>query len=161
MKKVLKKLTARLSDQRGFTLIEIMIVITILGILAVVITPMLMDLPQKARISKAKQDIAALSLSLNRYSLDNGSYPTTDQGLQALIEKPQSDPAPMNYNENGYLEKKQLPKDPWGRDYIYKSPADNGDPFEITSLGPDGKEGGKGVISSAVTESESKEKEGK
>ena len=79
MKKVLKKLTARLSDQRGFTLIEIMIVITILGILAVVITPMLMDLPQKARISKAKQDIAALSLSLNRYSLDNGSYPTTDQ----------------------------------------------------------------------------------
>jgi general secretion pathway protein G len=161
MKKAFRKLASRFSDQRGFTLIEIMIVITIIGILAVVIAPMMMDLPQKARISKAKQDIAALSLSLNRYNLDNGSYPTTDQGLQALIEKPQTDPAPLNYNESGYLEKKALPKDPWGHDYIYKSPADNGDSFEISSLGPEGKEGGKGVISSSAVEGTGNKNEGK
>ena len=144
MKKFVRSLISRLSDERGFTLIELMIVISIIGILAIVVVPRFMDLPQKARVQRANNDIAAIGMALNRYSLDNGSYPSTEQGLQALIEKPTSDPQPSNYNEGGYLEKKSLPKDPWGREYSYKSPADNGADYEIISLGADGKEGGDG-----------------
>ena len=158
MKRLLKKIAQRFQDKKGFTLIELMIVITILGILAVVVVPKFMDLPQKARIQRAKTDIASLGLALNRYNLDNGVYPSTEQGLTALIEKPQSDPAPSNYNDSGYLEKKSLPKDPWGHDFVYKSPAGNGDPFEIISLGPDGKEGGNDDISSTNLDSQSGDK---
>jgi general secretion pathway protein G len=146
MKTAVKKFLNRFTSEEGFTLIELMIVIAIIGILAIAVVPKFMDLPQKARIQRAKQDIAAISMALNRYNLDNGGYPTTEQGLSALIEKPTSDPAPTNYNESGYLEKKTLPKDPWNHPYVYKSPADNGEAFEVTSLGPDGKEGGPGII---------------
>ncbi|MBP7605377.1 MAG: type II secretion system major pseudopilin GspG [Spirochaetes bacterium] len=129
----------------GFTLIELMIVIAIIGILSIIVVPRFMDIPQKARVEAAKQQIAAFGLALDRYNLDNGTYPTTEQGLAALIERPNSEPAPMNYNEGGYLKKKELPKDPWGRDYIYRSPGDHGNDYEIMSLGADGRDGGEGV----------------
>ena len=144
MKKIIRSLIKRYSDESGFTLIELMIVISIIGILAIVVVPRFMDLPQKARVQRANTDIAAIGMALNRYSLDNGCYPSTEQGLQALIEKPTSDPQPNNYNEGGYLEKKTLPKDPWNHPYSYKSPADNGADYEIICLGADGKEGGDG-----------------
>jgi general secretion pathway protein G len=136
---------ARIKGNGGFTLIELMIVIAIIGILSIIVVPRFMDIPQKARVEAAKQQIAAFGLALDRYNLDNGVYPTTEQGLAALIEKPNSEPAPMNYNEGGYLKKKELPKDPWGRDYIYRSPGDQGNDYEIMSLGADGRDGGEGV----------------
>jgi general secretion pathway protein G len=136
---------ARMKGNGGFTLIELMIVIAIIGILSIIVVPRFMDIPQKARVEAAKQQIAAFGLALDRYNLDNGVYPTTEQGLAALIEKPNSEPAPMNYNEGGYLKKKELPKDPWGRDYIYRSPGDQGNDYEIMSLGADGRDGGEGV----------------
>ncbi len=136
---------ARMKGNGGFTLIELMIVIAIIGILSIIVVPRFMDIPQKARVEAAKQQIAAFGLALDRYNLDNGVYPTTEQGLAALIEKPNSEPAPMNYNEGGYPKKKELPKDPWGRDYIYRSPGDQGNDYEIMSLGADGRDGGEGV----------------
>ncbi|HEY1405740.1 MAG TPA: type II secretion system major pseudopilin GspG [Spirochaetota bacterium] len=132
------------TDRSGYNLIELMIVIMIIGILAILVVPRLMDLPTKARIQKAKSDIASISLALSRYNLDNGSYPSTEQGLLALVEKPSSDPVPQNYNEGGYLEKKTVPVDPWNHPYTYRSPGDNGADYEIVCLGADGKEGGEG-----------------
>ncbi|MCU0845530.1 MAG: type II secretion system major pseudopilin GspG [Spirochaetes bacterium] len=129
----------------GFTLIELMIVIAIIGILSIIVVPRFMDIPQKARVEAAKQQIAAFGLALDRYNLDSGVYPTTEQGLAALIARPNTEPSPMNYNEGGYLKKKELPKDPWGRDYIYRSPGDQGNDYEIMSLGADGRDGGEGV----------------
>ncbi len=135
----------RMKENGGFTLIELMIVIAIIGILSIIVVPRFMDIPQKARVEAAKQQIAAFGLALDRYNLDSGIYPTTEQGLAALIEKPNSEPAPMNYNEGGYLKKKDLPKDPWGHDYIYRSPGDHGNDYEIMTLGADGRDGGEGV----------------
>jgi len=153
MKKLLRTIAERtaaamsgIKGSDGFTLIELMIVIAIIGILSIIVVPRFMDIPQKARVEAAKQQIAAFGLALDRYNLDNGTYPTTEQGLAALIERPNSEPAPMNYNEGGYLKKKELPKDPWGRDYIYRSPGDHGNDYEIMSLGADGRDGGEGVI---------------
>lgn len=152
MKKILRAIAGRAAEAMsgikgngGFTLIELMIVIAIIGILSIIVVPRFMDIPQKARVEAAKQQIAAFGLALDRYNLDNGTYPTTEQGLTALIERPNSEPAPMNYNEGGYLKKKELPKDPWGRDYIYRSPGDHGNDYEIMSLGADGRDGGEGV----------------
>lgn len=152
MKKFLRAIAERTAaaisgvrESGGFTLIELMIVIAIIGILSIIVVPRFMDIPQKARVEAAKQQIAAFGLALDRYNLDNGTYPTTEQGLAALVERPNSEPAPMNYNEGGYLKKKELPKDPWGRDYIYRSPGVHGNDYEIMSLGADGREGGEGV----------------
>ncbi len=152
MKRILRAIARRaaaattgLRGNAGFTLIELMIVIAIIGILSIIVVPRFMDIPQKARVEATKQQIAAFGLALDRYNLDNGIYPTTEQGLAALIERPSSEPAPMNYNEGGYLKKKELPKDPWGRDYIYRSPGDHGNDYEIMSLGADGRDGGEGV----------------
>ena len=102
---------------RGFTLIEVMVVIVILGVLAALIVPKVMGRPDEARIVAAKQDIAAISQALKLYKLDNRRYPTTEQGLQALVEKPSAAPVPDNWKTGGYLEK--LPKDPWGNPYQY------------------------------------------
>ena len=135
---------AEMRSRAGFTLLEIMIVITIIAILGIIVTPMIMDLPQKARIQAAKQQIQNFGLALDRYSLDNGFYPTSEQGLQALVQKPTSDPMPMNYNEGGYIKTKEVPKDPWGRDYIYTCPGTHGNDYEIMSYGADGQEGGEG-----------------
>lgn len=126
--------------QAGFSLIEIMVVVVILGILASIVVPKLMSRPDEARVVKAKQDVLAIQNSLELYKLDNGFYPSTDQGLKALVEKPISNPIPTNWKN--YL--KSLPKDPWGRDYIYLYPGAHGE-FDVYSLGANGQEGGTGI----------------
>jgi len=131
--------------QKGFTLLELMIVIIILGILATFLVPKIMEKPDEARVAKAKNDIKALEMALKMYKLDNGIYPTTEQGLKALIEKPNIDPIPKHYKEGGYLDTNTVPKDPWGNPYIYRSPGEENRDYEIISLGADGKEGGTGV----------------
>lgn len=128
--------------QTGFTLIEIMVVIVIIGILASVVVPRVMDNPDKARAAKAKHDIQALESALDVYRLDNFAYPTTDQGLEALVTKPGGSPEPKNWKSGGYI--KKLRKDPWGNDYMYLSPGQNGE-IDIYSLGADGAPGGDGV----------------
>jgi general secretion pathway protein G len=130
-------------QQHGFTLIELMVVIVILGILAGVVVPRIMDNPDKARVAKAKHDITALESALDVYRLDNFVYPTTDQGLEALVKKPSGTPEPANWKEGGYI--KKLRKDPWGNDYMYLSPGEHGD-VDIYSLGADGAPGGEGVF---------------
>ena len=128
--------------QTGFTLIEIMVVVVILGILAAVVVPRIMDNPDKARVTKAQQDIRAMESALDLYRLDNFNYPTTDQGLEALVSKPGSSPEPPNWKSGGYL--KKLPTDPWGNPYVYLSPGQHGE-VDIYSLGKDGAPGGEGV----------------
>lgn len=119
----------------GFTLIEVMVVVVILGILAAVVVPKIMSRPEQARIVKVKQDILAIQSALDLYKLDNGFYPSTDQGLQALVNKPTSDPIPRNWKSDGYLQ--QLPSDPWGQAYQYMN--DN-DKLRIFSYGAKGKD---------------------
>lgn len=125
----------------GFTLIEIMVVIVILGILAALVVPKVMSRPDEARIVAAKQDIAALMQALKLYRLDNRTYPSTDQGLPALVQKPASAPIPPNWKAGGYLER--LPKDPWGQDYQYLKPGARGE-IDVFSYGADGAPGGEG-----------------
>lgn len=127
-----------IKKQKGFTLIELMVVVVILAILAAIAVPRLMDRPDQARVVKAQQDIGAISSALQLYKLDNYRYPTTDQGLEALVTEPTDDPVPSNWKQ--YLQ--QLPKDPWGKDYIYLSPGEHGD-FDLYTLGADGEEGGE------------------
>lgn len=124
--------------QRGFTLLEVMVVIVILGILASMVVPNLMGNKDKADQQKAVSDIVALENALDMYRLDNSIYPTTDQGLDALVQKPTSSPEPRNYREGGYV--KRLPQDPWRNDYLLLSPGENGK-IDIFSAGPDGQPG--------------------
>jgi general secretion pathway protein G len=124
----------------GFTLIEVMVVVVILSILAAIVIPRIMDRPDQARIVKAKQDIRALESGLNLYRLDNFSYPTTEQGLEALIEEPTISPEPTNWKSGGYIDR--LPKDPWGNDYQYLSPGEYG-AIDLYSLGADTQPGGE------------------
>jgi general secretion pathway protein G len=126
----------------GFTLIEVMVVVVILGILAAVVVPKIMDNPDKARITKAKQDIRAMESALNLYKLDNFSYPSTDQGLEALVSMPGGSPEPKNWKPGGYLDR--LPQDPWGNEYQFLSPGVQGE-IDIFSYGADGRPGGDGV----------------
>lgn len=128
----------------GFSLIEILIVIVILGLLATVLAPRIIDRPDEARVTKATVDIKQLETALKLYKLDNGRYPTTGQGLEALIQKPSRNPIPRNYKEGGYLEMQTIPLDPWGLPYQYASPGRERRPFEIISLGADSQEGGEG-----------------
>ena len=121
------------NTERGFTLIEVMVVVVILGILAAILVPKVMDRPDQARKTKAKQDIRALEAALNLYKLDNFVYPTTDQGLEALVEEPSS-PEPPNWKAGGYVDR--LPKDPWNQDYLFLSPGEHG-AIDIFSMGPD------------------------
>mgnify|MGYP001765390858 FL=1 len=129
--------------QRGFTLIEVMVVVVILSILAAIVVPKIMDRPDEARITKAKQDIRALEAALNLYKLDNFIYPTTDQGLEALVQLPTIAPEPPKWKQGGYLDR--MPLDPWGRAYMYMSPGDQGRAFDLYSLGADGQPGGAGA----------------
>ena len=127
----------------GFTLIEVMVVVVILGILAAVVVPRIMDRPDDARITKAQQDVRALGAALDLYRLDNYSYPTTEQGLQALVRKPTAPPEPRNWRQGGYL-RDGLPKDPWGGDYQYLSPGIHAE-IDIFSYGANGRPGGEGI----------------
>lgn len=124
--------------QRGFTLLEIMVVIVILGILASLVVPSLMGNKEKADKQKATSDIVALENALDMYKLDNHRYPTTDQGLNALIEAPTQPPLAKNYNQEGYI--KRLPTDPWGNDYVLVSPGEHG-AIDLISAGPDNEAG--------------------
>lgn len=126
----------------GFTLIEVMVVVVILGILAAIIVPKVMSKPDQARVTKAKQDIRAVESALNLYKLDNYVYPTTEQGLKALVEKPSTTPEPPHWS--GYLER--IPVDPWGHPYQYLNPGTHGT-IDIYSLGADGQPGGEGINS--------------
>ncbi|MFC3907602.1 GspG family T2SS major pseudopilin variant LspG [Legionella dresdenensis] len=126
--------------QKGFSLIEIMVVVVILGILASIVVPKIISRPDEARAVKAKQDVLAIQNALDLYKLDNGFYPSTDQGLMALVEKPDSTPTPHNWKQ--YL--KSLPKDPWGRDYLYLNPGEHGE-TDVFTLGADGQTGGNGI----------------
>jgi len=128
-------------NQRGFTLIEILVVVLILGILAGIVVPRLLDKPEEARRTKAAVQIRGLEEALSLFKLDNGFYPSTEQGLQALVEKPTSGRIPPRWRTGGYI--KKIPKDPWGNDYVYLSPGIHGD-FDIISYGPDGQAGGEG-----------------
>lgn len=120
----------------GFTLIEVMVVVVILGILAAIIVPKIMSRPEQARIVKVKQDITAIQSALDLYKLDNGVYPTTDQGLQALVSRPSAPPVPRDWKSDGYLQ--DLPMDPWGLAYQYMN--DN-EKIRIFSYGPKGRDG--------------------
>ena len=124
------------NKQSGFTLIEVMVVVVILGILAAIIVPKIMSRPEQARIVKVKQDLLAIQSALDLYKLDNGIYPSTDQGLQALISKPNAAPVPRNWKSEGYLH--DIPMDPWGQEYQY---INDNEKLKIFSFGPKGKEG--------------------
>ena len=123
----------------GFTLIEVMVVVVILAILAAIIVPRILSRPEQAKLVAVKQDILAIQNAMALYKLDNGFYPTTSQGIQALVTKPSGSPEAKNWNPEGYL--KKLPKDPWGNPYQYISPGAHG-AFDLYSWGVDGQEGG-------------------
>ena len=130
-------------NEMGFTLIEIMVVIVILGILVSFVAINIMDKPDEARQLKARMDISSLETAIKLYKLDNGNYPSTEQGLQALIEPPTVGQLPRKWREGGYIDKEKIPTDPWGNEYIYLSPGIHGD-FDIISYGADGEQGGEG-----------------
>ncbi len=127
--------------ETGFTLIEIMVVVVILGILAAMVAPQILGRADEARITKAQSDIVSISAALDLYKLDNYVYPTTSQSLQALVKIPDQSPVPKKYKNDGYI--KSLPKDPWGREYLYLYPGSKGKHFDLYTLGADGEEGGE------------------
>ncbi len=129
-------------QQKGFSLIEIMVVIVILGILAALVVPQIIHRPDDARIVKAKQDVLAIQNALDLYRLDNGVYPSTDQGLAALVHKPTTNPIPNDWRS--YL--KSIPKDPWGRNYLYLNPGQHAE-VDVFTYGANGQPGGSGIDS--------------
>ena len=131
-----------LSLQQGFSIIEILIAVTIMGILATVVILNIGGAPDEARSAKAKQDIKTLESALEIYKLNNFSYPSTDQGLEALVSRPSGQPAAPNWKPGGYI--KQLPKDPWGNEYQYLNPGSRGE-YDLWTYGADGQSGGEGT----------------
>ena len=132
----------RRDDEQGFTLVELMVVIVILGLLAAIVVINVVPFGDKARVVKAKSDIATIESALNAYQLSMGSFPSTSDGLDALITAPAGLSDPSQYQKGGYI--KKLEKDPWGHPYLYASPGQHG-AFDVWSLGADGKEGGEGA----------------
>ncbi len=130
--------------EAGFTLIEIMVVLVIIAILGALIGPQILGRVDEARITAAKQDIRTLGTALDLYRMDNFKYPTTTQGLEALISKP-DDPTVRNWKPDGYLKSRSLPTDPWGNPYRYLQPGTRGGAYDLYSLGADGQPGGDGV----------------
>ncbi|HOO70948.1 MAG TPA: type II secretion system major pseudopilin GspG [Spirochaetota bacterium] len=128
LKKRLHRLFSQIRNERAFTLLEIMIVVTIIAILGALVVPRFMDMPKKANVTAAKTQIQNFSMALDKYALEKGNYPTTDEGLQALVQ-------------DGIM--KKIPPDPWGNPYQYRSPGENDPDYEIMSFGADGKEGGE------------------
>lgn len=133
----------RVCNQRGFTLIEIMVVIVILALLAALVGPKLLGRSDDAKLTDAKVQIRNLETALKLYKLDNGIYPSTEQGLAALVTKPSTGTIPKNYKPEGYLESRQVPNDPWGNPFVYLSPGEHGD-YDLCSYGADGVKGGDG-----------------
>ncbi len=138
--KGVRRTAARLGPSAGFTLIEIMVVVVILGILAALVAPNVIRRIDDARVTKAKQDVRAYETALNLYRMDNFRYPTTEQGLEALVKRP-VDPNIRNWKEGGYID--GMKKDPWGNDYAYIAPGSHGD-YDLYTLGADGQPGGEG-----------------
>jgi general secretion pathway protein G len=138
----MKRIRQKKISQAGFTLIELMVVIIILGLLAAITVPKFMGQSDKAKVDIAKTQIVSLESALKMYKLDNGSYPSTDQGLQALVEPPTSGNLPKNWRKGGYMERGKIPKDPWDHDFIYVCPGSHGD-FDLSSPGADGEPGGE------------------
>ena len=132
----------RTTRSRGFTLIEVMVVVVILGVLAAIVVPKIMSRPDDARVVAARADIAAITQALKLYRLDNAFYPTTEQGLSAVVTQPASAPIPSNWKRGGYLDR--MPKDPWGHEYRYLNPGLKAE-IDVFSLGADGQQGGEGV----------------
>ena len=132
----------RRSADAGFSLLELMVVVVILSILALVIVPRVIDRPDQARAARAQSDIAAIQAAVNLYRLDNFRYPTTDQGLEALVSRPSAEPVPQNWASGGYMDR--VPQDPWGRPYQYLQPGVHGD-FDVFTYGADGVPGGTGA----------------
>jgi general secretion pathway protein G len=130
-------------NNRGFTLIEIMVVIVILSLLAVLVAPKIIGRSDDAKVADAKVQIRNIETGLKLYKLDSGVFPATEQGLEALVIKPASGTIPKNWKEGGYLESKGIPKDPWGNPYLYLSPGEHGD-YDLCSMGADGVKGGEG-----------------
>lgn len=143
IKALLKKHSARHACTSGFTLIELLVVLVIIGILAGYVGPKIMGRPEEAKRTKAAMQIQGIETALELYKLDNGLFPSTEQGLQALVEPPSVGTLPPKWRDGGYLEKASVPKDPWGNDFVYLSPGNHGD-FDISSYGIDGEEGGEG-----------------
>lgn len=141
---ILKRSKSMVSGTQGFTLIELLVVLVIIGILAGYVGPRIMGHPDDAKRTMAGAQIGGLETALESYRLDNGSYPSTEQGLQALIEAPSSGQAASKWREGGYMKKRKLPTDPWGNAYVYLSPGTHSD-FDIISYGADGESGGEGA----------------
>lgn len=138
------KYTYKTKQQQGFSLIEVLVVVVIMGMLIGLIGPNVLGQVDRARVTTAKSDIASLSQALDMYKLDNHFYPTTDQGLEALVRRPQSSPEPRNWNPEGYIKGSKLPLDPWDGEYVYMSPGEDNRPYELLSLGADARSGGDG-----------------
>lgn len=129
--------------QKGFTLLELLVVLVIIGILAGYIGPKIIGRPEEARRTKAEIQVSGIETALKLYRLDNGVYPSTDQGLQALVEIPKSGKVPQKWRQGGYLDANTVPRDPWGNQFVYLSPGLHGD-FDLSSYGADGEQGGEG-----------------
>jgi general secretion pathway protein G len=134
-------LAHRRARRPGFTLVEVMVVVVILGLLATLVVPRVMGQGEQARRTAASVQIKEIEQALDLFRLDNGFYPTTEQGITALVTKPSLAPEPKNWRSGGYL--KKVPVDPWGNSYLYRNPGDHGE-IDLLSLGPDGVEGGEG-----------------
>ena len=135
------RLSRRARAQRGFTLIEIMVVVIIIGLLAAIVAPQVIGRVDDAQIEKAKADIRSIDSAMKFYRLDNFAYPSTEQGIDALVTKP-NDPSIRNWKTGGYLDR--VPKDPWGNPYLYLNPGNNGE-IDVYTLGRDGRPGGEGI----------------
>lgn len=135
----------RIMNQKGMTLIEIMVVVTILGMIATIATINVLGRLDQAKVTSTKTQMKNLETALDEYKRDNGFYPDSGQGLEALVQKPSSGKVPQNYPRGGYIKGGSVPRDAWGNDFQYMSPGGHGNPVEIISLGADGQEGGEDV----------------
>lgn len=133
----------RIRNEAGFTLIELMVVIIILGLLAGIVMPRIVGQTDKARYEATRAQMRILEDALKRYKLDNGVYPGTEQGLEALVQRPATGTIPRNWPEGGYLDKQEIPLDAWGNRYLYLSPGQHSPDYDLRSLGADGLEGGE------------------
>lgn len=133
----------QLNTERGFTLIELLVVMAIVAMLAALVGPRILGRSDDAKVADAKVQVRNLETALKLYKLDNGLFPTTEQGLQALVTKPTTGTIPKNYKPEGYIESKQVPKDPWGNEFLYLSPGEHGD-YDLCSNGADSTKGGEG-----------------